>query len=273
MLQTVSGDKIFPIGIGTWGMGGTWEKLTGNEQQSIEAIRYSISRGQNFIDSAEIYGAGYTDEIVGQAIQGLDREKLYITDKIWETSVGSGKVRPAVKKMLAKLGTDYLDMLYIHKPWDDWPWREAVDQIDSLIDEGLVRAFGVSNFDLRQLKEVVELSRHPILANQLEYNVSQTGAITEEMKEYCAQHDITLIAYRPLAKGLLLENEALRKTALSKGITPAQVALAWLLGQSLICIPMALEKKYIDENIDSAKVILTESEIKELSGVSGANQE
>lgn len=265
--QTTSGKTIFPIGIGTWGMGGTWDKETGNEQQSVDAIRYSIAHGQNLIDSGEVYGAGYTDEIIGRAIKGLVREDLYITDKIWETSVGNGKVRPAVELMLKKLGTTYLDMLYIHKPWTDWPWREAISQIDQLIDEGLVREFGVSNFDITQLDEARRLAKHSIATNQLQYNLSYRTEVTDAMKDYCQKNGVEIVAYRPLAKGVILENQKLKDIADAKQATPAQIALAWLLAQGLTVIPMALDKRFIDENLKAVDIVLSQPDLDELSKI------
>ena len=257
-LKTISGKNIFPVGIGTWGMGGTWDKETGNEIQSIEAIRYSVSKGQNLIDSGEVYGSGYTDEIIGRAINGLVREDLYITDKIWETSVGAGKVRPAVENMLNKLGITYLDMLYIHKPWTDWPWRESIAQIDQLIDEGLVREFGVSNFNIAQLDEARKLAKHPIATNQLQYNLLYRSEVSQEMKDYCHKNGIEIIAYRPLAKGLIIENQELKVFADSKHATPAQVALAWVLAKGFKAIPMTLNKRYIDENMKAVEIVLSQ---------------
>src|SRR5690606_24592231 len=178
-----------PIGIGTWNIGGTFvadptAKYKGaqpnydNEGAEVEAIRYSIFKGQNHIDCAELYGAFHTDEVVGKAIKGLKRTDLYIADKLWKTSLGKGLVRPTVEKMLEKLGTDYLDMLYIHAPFHV-NWQEAIPQIDALIDEGVVRDFGVSNFTVTDMQEAQKLAKHPIVANQMNYNVLYKDEVDE----------------------------------------------------------------------------------------------
>jgi diketogulonate reductase-like aldo/keto reductase len=136
-MQTKSNKPLFAIGIGTWMVAGDYSAdpsakykgatpLYGNESAEIDALRYSIAKGQNHIDCAELYGAFYTDEVVGRAIAGLPREDLYIADKLWKTSVGKGLVRPTVEKMLQKLGTDYLDMLYIHNSWKEVDWLAAI---------------------------------------------------------------------------------------------------------------------------------------------------
>ena len=181
-MQTKSGKSLHPIGIGTWLIAGSFESdpnapyngakpVYGNEPQEIAAIRHSLLKGQNHIDCAELYGGFYTDEVVGRALAGELREDLYIADKLWKSSVAANKVRPAVEQMLTKLQTSYLDMLYIHAPWYDAPWEEAIPQINELIDKGIVRHFGVSNFNLEKMKQAIAISKHPITANQMNYNV------------------------------------------------------------------------------------------------------
>lgn len=133
------------------------EPNSDNEEAEIAAIRYSIEKGQNHIDCAELSGAFHTDEVVGKAIDDYERTDLLIADKLWKTSVGEGLVRPTVEKMLKKLGTDYLDLLYIHAPWEGIDWQAAIPQIDELIDEGLVLGFGVSNFTVDNMKRRAKL--------------------------------------------------------------------------------------------------------------------
>jgi 2,5-diketo-D-gluconate reductase B len=277
-MQTTSGKSLHPIGIGTWMVAGTFESdptalykgakpVYGNEEKEIEAIRYAISKGQNHIDCAELYGAFYTDEVVGRAIAGLNREGLYIADKPWKNSVGKGKLRGTVDLMLKKLGTDYLDLLYIHAPWDDAPWREAIPQIDELIDEGIVKSFGVSNFTLDDMREAMSLSKHPLVANQMEYNVLHKGDVTAEFRDFCEEHDIQIVAYQPIKRQAVLSDETILRIAGHHGATPAQVALAWLLAQGALPIPKAMQKSHIDENAKAVDLVLTSEEIAELDAL------
>lgn len=276
-MKTKSGKKLFPIGIGTWSIAGTFtadpsakykgaEPSRGNEESEVDAIRYSISKGQNHIDCAELYGGFYTDDVVGKAIAETKREDLYIADKLWKTSVGKGLVRHTVDKMLKKLGTDYLDMLYIHAPWPEVNWQEAIPQIDELIDAGIVRDFGVSNFTIADMKEAQKLAKHPIVANQMNYNVLYKDEVSREFKEYCAQHDIQLVAYQPIKRQEVLEYEVIQRIAKAQCATPAQVALAWLLAQGALPIPKAVNKKHIDENVASVDLKLTKEELEQLDG-------
>ncbi len=263
-LTTASGKPLNPIGIGTWGIVGTWEKTTEHEAEGIEGLRYSVQKGQNHIDSGQIYGGGYTDEFIGKAIKGLERKDLFIGDKVWETNVATGKVQEAASEMLKKLGTDYIDLLYIHKPWDDFPWREAIPQIDELIDRGVVRQFGVSNFNLEQLQEAMKLSKHPVAANQLYYNLLHKQEVDDAMQAFCKEHDIQIIAYRPLEQGKVLENETVKQIAAAHSATPSQVALAWLVAKGTLTVPMAIDETFIDQNLRSLELQLTPEDMAKL---------
>lgn len=236
-----------------------------NEAAEIEAIRYSISKGQNHIDCAELYGAFHTDEVVGKAIAGLSREDLYIADKLWKTSVGKGLVRATVEQMLKKLGTDYLDMLYIHAPWDEVNWQEAIPQIDELIDEGIVCDFGVSNFTIANMEEARKIAKHPIMANQMNYNVLYKDEVNKEFQDYCRENDIQIVAYQPVKRQEVLENGTIQDIAKAHNATPAQIALAWLLAQNALPIPKAINKSHIDENVGAISIVLSEQELELLS--------
>lgn len=278
-MQTKSGKPVFPIVIGTWNIGGTFNpnnptaKYKGaepnydNEEAEVAAIRYSIEKGQNHIDCAELYGAFHTDEVVGKAIAGFDRADLFIADNLWKTSVGQGLVRPTVEKMLQKLGTNYIDLLYIHAPWDGVNWQAAIPQIDELIDEGLVLGFGVSNFTVENMKEAQSLAQYPIVANQMNYNVLYRDEIDEAFEEYCKQNNIQIVAYQPIKRQEVIANTNIQKIAKNHNSTPAQVALAWLIAQSAIPIPKAINLSHIDENVSSINIRLSENDMRTLNNI------
>ncbi|TAH32887.1 aldo/keto reductase [Candidatus Saccharibacteria bacterium] len=275
-MQTKSGKQLFPIGIGTWNIGGTFQsdptaKYKGaepnyeNEPAEIEAIRHSLSKGQNHLDCAELYGAFHTDDVVGKALVGQEREDLYLADKLWRTSLEAGLVRPTVEKMLEKLGTDYLDMLYIHYPFTEVKWQEAVSQIDELIDEGIVRDFGVSNFTVADMQEAQRLAKHPIVANQMNYNVLYRDEVDQVFKDYCRENNIQIVAYQPVKRQEVLSSELLQEIAKEHGATPAQIALAWLIAQGTLPIPKAVSKQHIDENVAAAKIQLSKEDLTKLA--------
>lgn len=276
-MQTKSGKPVFPIGIGTWNIGGTFnpnnptakykgaEPNSDNEEAEIAAIRYSIEKGQNHIDCAELYGAFHTDEVVGKAINGFERTDLFIADKLWKTSVGEGLVRPTVEKMLEKIGTDYIDLLYIHAPWEGIDWQAAIPQIDELIDEGLVLGFGVSNFTVENMKEAQALARHPIVANQMNFNVLYKDEVSEIFKKYCKENNVHVIAHQPIKRQEVLANTTIHQVASNHNATPAQIALAWLIAQGALPIPKSINLSHIDENVASVGIKLTSDEVDALT--------
>ena len=278
-MNTKSGKQLHPIGIGTWGIAsrinpaiptGQYrgvEPVRGSEEAEVEAIRYSLSKGQNHLDCAEMYGGFYTDEVIGQALADSHRDDLYIADKLWKTSVASGQVRPTVERMLQKLQTTYIDLLYIHAPFDDAPWEEAIPQIDALIDEGLVRQFGVSNFTVTDMEQAMQLSRHPLAANQMNYNVLHQNEANEQFRAFCNQHNIQLVAYQPVKRQAVIDNETIQMIAQHHNATPAQVALAWLLNKGALPIPKATQQAHIDENLLALELTLTAEDLERLDSL------
>lgn len=274
-LQTKSGKQLHPIGIGTWNISSELnldpsakykaKPKYGHEEAEIEALRYSLDNGQNHIDCAELYGGFYTDEVVGRAIASYPREDLFITDKLWKSSVGKGQVRPTVEQMLKKLDTDYIDLLYIHAPWEGITWQEAIPQIDELIDEGIVRYFGVSNFTIEQMQEAQAIAKHPITANQMNFNVLYKDEVDQVFRDFCKQHDIQIVAYQPIKRQEVLGNETVKAIAAAHDATPAQVALAWLIQTGALPIPKAINKAHIDENLAAVNLKLTADEVTRLA--------
>ncbi|MET0779828.1 MAG: aldo/keto reductase [Candidatus Saccharimonadales bacterium] len=230
----------------------------------MDALRYSLSKGQNHLHCAELYGAGYTNKVLGRAMAGFPREDLYVTDMLWKTSVGKNQVRPAVEQILKNLGTSYLDLLYIHFPWEDANWREAIPQIDELIDEGIVRQFGVSNFAVVHMQEAQVLAKHPIAANQMNFNVLYKDEVDVAFREFCTRCGIQIVAYQPIKRQAALENKTVQAIAAVHDATPAQVALAWLIQMGALPIPKATNKAHIDENLEAVNLVLTDKEIAKL---------
>ncbi|HMS24644.1 MAG TPA: aldo/keto reductase [Acidimicrobiia bacterium] len=267
-MKTVSDDDLFPIGIGTWLMGGDWDNAArcattdvSNDDQEVRAIRYSLDIGQNHIDTAEMYGAGHTDEIVGKAIQSYSRDRIFIADKLWKSSFGEQETRMAIERMLRSLGTDYIDLLYIHSTFDGPEWERAVEPINTFIDEGVVRFFGVSNFSFADMERAAKLSSHPIAANQMLYNCGYKEEVTPEVKQYCSTNQIEIVAYTPVGRGELLANPVVQSVAHKHGVTTAQVALAWLIVRNALPIPKSSQKAHIDENFRALDTKLDDEDL------------
>lgn len=270
-MKTQSGNPIFPIGIGTWLMGGDWDAdnrvplaVYDDDQKEIDAIRYAIDKGQNHIDTAEMYGDGHTDEIVGEAIKDLAREDLFIADKLWSSSFGDIETRQAVEKMLKSLKTDYIDLLYIHSPFDSSEWEKSINAINDLIDEGIVKNFGVSNFNVEYMKRANEISKHLIVANQMLYNCGYKEEVDSEFIKYCEENNILIVSYRPIDRGVLLDNKTILDIAKIHSATPAQICIAWLLQRNAVTIPKSSSIEHIDENFESSNVTLDNDDLEKL---------
>lgn len=257
---TINGFEINTIGIGTWLMGGGWSSEFNmtfadydNDEESIKAIRYSLDRGQNHIDTAQMYGAGHCEEIVGKAVKGYDREKIFIASKVWKSHSKRSAVTHSVEDMLTRMKLDYLDMIYIHSSNNPYPIEDYIQGLNDVVDKGLAKCLAVSNFDLAQLKKAKSLSKHPIVANQMLYNILERSDVTSEMQDYCLQENIVLVAYRPIERKLLADNctnATVLEIAKLYNRTPAQIALNWLISkEKVIAIPKATKTTHIDENL------------------------
>lgn len=265
-LTTVSGDPLHPIGIGTWPMGSAQDEKTreitanhDNDERDITAITYSLQHGQNHIDTAELYGQGHTEELVGQALAqpGIDREKVFVASKLWKEGVAPQNIQGRVEAMLTRLGTDWIDLLYVHTPKYGTPWREGLPAMDRLVAEGLVRHIGLSEFDLEKLREAEALSGSGISALQMRYNVAQPEAITVPLRRHCERKGIAMVAYSPLGKGNVLTLPQVQAVAQKHNATPAQVALAWCIENNTLPIPMAEELPHIDDNLGATAIHLS----------------
>lgn len=241
--------KIPALGIGTWGMGGWFSRDTSHDNECIDAIRTAVKLGMTHIDTAEIYGNGHAEEIVGKAIKGIPRKKLFITTKVAKNHLHYNDVINSAMQSMKRMSIKYIDLYLIHWPNPKVPLKETMSALDYLVERKLVRFIGVSNFSLRLLKEAQSYSKNKIAANQVEYNLLKRDA--EKMLCYCQKNGILLIAYKPLALGKLAHKgfRPFDEICLKYDKTPAQVALNWLISkQNVIAIPKA-SSKHVKENL------------------------
>jgi diketogulonate reductase-like aldo/keto reductase len=256
--------EVSKIGLGTWKMGGGyWTPEYGKEQIYIEAIRYAISRGIKIIDTAEMYGGGHTEEIVGEAISVFDRESLFIITKVWNNHLRYDDVIKSAKGSLKRLKSKYIDLYLIHWPNPRVPLKETLSAMEKLIDMGIVRCIGVSNFDKRLLDEAIHTtSKYEILADEVEYSVYNLTP-EKELIPFAEENGVKIIAYSPLGQGQIKYETKLSDIAKKYGKTQAQIALAYVMRKS-IPIPKAVEKSHIDEITDSINITLSEEDIEEI---------
>ena len=238
------------MGMGTWGMGGKYERDSSNFDESVKILRAGLDMGIKLIDVAELYGLGLTEEIVGEAIAGFARKDIFIISKVWKTNLRHDDVLKAMQGSLERLKTDYVDFYLIHWPSEDIPLAETMRAMEELADKGFARNIGVSNFSVELLKEAQShLKRAKIAANQVEYNLIERSA-EKDVIPYCKENGIKVIAYRPLARGNIAssQNKALEALAQKYNKTPAQIALNWITSKEIVAIPKAGSIAHLREN-------------------------
>ena len=249
-------DVLVPVlGLGTWEMGGRFHPDYSQDERVIEIIRCAVERGMSLIDTAEVYGAGHCEELVGKAVKEFPREEVFIATKVWPDNLRYESVLKALEHSLERLGTSYVDLYQVHWPNPFIPIKETMKAMEKLVDEGKVRFIGVSNFSVEELEEAMScLSKYDIVSNQVLYN-PMSRLIEESLLPFCKKNRITVIAYRPLGKGALLKDpyrsklEELRK---KYGKTPAQLIINWVIRhENVIAIPKTLNRKHLDELLGS----------------------
>ena len=259
--------KLPPLGMGTWGMGGKFERDESNIKKSIAILKYGLDSGIKLIDVAEIYGAGLTESIVGQTIKEYLRSDIYLVSKVWKTNLRYNDVLRSCEQSLARLGTNYIDLYLIHWPNEEVPLQETMEAMEYLLQKGLVRNVGVSNFSVALMQQAQTfLPNHKLFADQIEYNLSQRSA-EQDIIPYCVKNRINIMAYRPLAKGKipLLNNEIINNLAKKYNKTPVQIALNWITSQNITIIPKTSNIEHLKENMGVLGWKLGEDDIKMLT--------
>jgi diketogulonate reductase-like aldo/keto reductase len=244
------------LGQGTWHMG----EDRRHSAEEVSALKLGIDLGMTLIDTAEMYGSGKSEEIVGEAARG-QRDKLFIVSKVLPYNASQKGVVEACERSLRRLKTDRIDLYLLH-------WRGSVPLAETLAGfarlqrDGKIRHHGVSNFDLDDMQEWVGLSGgDAVAANQILYNLQRRGPEWEVIP-WCRERRVAIMAYTPLGQGRLLQNRALAEIAARHGATPAQVALAWLLSRDgTMVIPKATRAEHVRENRGALDLTLTADDL------------
>jgi diketogulonate reductase-like aldo/keto reductase len=256
--EFASGLRIPSVGFGTWEIGGEMTADRTHDKEAISVIRAAIRLGVTHIDTAELYGDGHAEELVGEAIGGFDRKALFITTKVKWSNLHYEDVIGAAKRSLRRLRTDYVDLYLVHTPNDSVPIPETMRAMDDLIDAKMTRFIGVSNFSVERMEKAQQASRYKIVANQIEYNLltRNSGLHTTDMEAsiipHCQKEGVAVIAYRPLAKGELARPgfALLDDLAEKYGKTQSQVAINWLISKpNIVAIPKTMRIDRVKENL------------------------
>ena len=267
-IELPDGERVPALGQGTWHMG---ERVQ-DRQREIAAVRAGIDAGLTLIDTAEMYADGGAERIVGKAM-GDRRGELFVVSKVFPHNASRSGIRAACEASLERLGTDRLDLYLLH-------WRgganlgEAVAGFEDLRREGLIRYWGVSNFDETDLADLWAVSGgENCSANQLLYHLGQR-TVEQDPLPWMRARRLPAMAYCPLGQGRLLNEPSLRDFAERNGMTPAQAALAWLQShEDVIAIPKTSDTDRQVENRAAAEITLDQNQLAELDGLFPAPRE
>ncbi|AMG49556.1 hypothetical protein IGJ01_000403 [Enterococcus sp. AZ089] len=262
MKRTLNKQSVLAVGMGTWHMGDDPAK----EKAEIDALQAGIKAGAAVIDTAEMYGEGNAETLVGKAIQPFTRGDLYLISKVYPWNASADELPKALDRSLARLGTDYLDLYLLH--WrGDVPLAETVDALEAAKASGKIRAWGVSNFDVADMEELLRLENgDQCAANQVLYNLGARG-IEYDLLPWQAEAEIPVIAYSPIAQGDRLghhfkNDEVVKELAEAKGCTIFQLLLAWTLRQPhVLAIPQTSDSLHMLQNIEATKIVFSKSEL------------
>lgn len=265
--ESIGNITLPKIGFGTWKIGGGSTAKHSLDLQSLAALRSALELGYTQLDTAEMYAAGHTEELLGQAMResGIKRETLFITSKVSPEHLQYDAVLKSCEGSLRRLGLEYLDMYLIHWPGPGMNLVDTFRALNKLVRDGKVLHLGVSNFNLKLLQQSQELAETPLLTNQVPYSVFDHTYAKNGVLEYCQRNDILLTAYSPVGQGHFPVNQTLKSMAEKHTATPHQLALAWLVSQPhVITIPMSFDPLHQRENLDAAGIDLTQDEIEQL---------
>ncbi len=238
-----TGEKVATLGQGTWTMGDNARR----RKDEIAALRFGFDLGMTLVDTAEMYASGGAEEVVGEAIAGR-RDEIFIVTKVMPQNASRRAAINSCEKSLKRLKIETIDLYLLHWP-GNVPFSETLEGFTALKSSGKIRHWGVSNFDVREMDAVMALPGGAGLAsNQVMYNLNRRG-IEFSLIPWCEKHRIPIMAYSPLDQGKLLRSREVEQIAKRQSVTPAQVALAWVLRhKNMIVIPKAGTEAHVREN-------------------------
>jgi diketogulonate reductase-like aldo/keto reductase len=257
-----SGERVSAYGVGTWHVGDDPSKRT----QEIATIRLALDRGATLIDTAEMYGEGAAESLIGEAIAGR-RDEAFIVSKVYPHNASRRGAVSACERSLRRLGTDRIDLYLLH--WrGEVPLAETLEAFASLRASGKIRHYGVSNLDLADMKALASApGGKDVQTNQLLYNLSRRG-IEWDLLPWMRDQGIPVMAYSPIEQARLVRNPGLCDFARRYRMTAAQAALAWLLkDDDVIVIPKTATPAKLEDNLGALDIRLSAPQIAELDAL------
>jgi diketogulonate reductase-like aldo/keto reductase len=260
-----TGEQIPVLGQGTWGI----KSRKGKDYYDSwkKSLRRGIELGLTHIDTAEFYGFGTSEKVVGDIISEYNRDDLFITSKLFPIHLNFRTMKKAASKSLKRLGINNFDLYLIHWPSPFTSMKKQMKILDHLVKEGKTRYIGVSNFSVEQFKEGLSFLNNELVTNQLPANITKQKHMSESLPYYQG-NGVTLTAYSPLGhrgysdlKGEM--KDKLNSIAKAHDATIQQIAIAWLINhKNVISIPKAFKIEHVEANAKAAEIILSENELK-----------
>ncbi|MDM2737434.1 aldo/keto reductase [Citrobacter sp. Ct235] len=259
------GGVVLPaIGQGTWYMG----ENPGHRRAEVSALRAGVDLGLTLIDTAEMYADGGAEEVVGEALNGL-RERVFLVSKVYPWNAGGQKAIAACEASLRRLKTDYLDLYLLH--WSgNFTFAETVEAMETLIAQGKIRRWGVSNLDVDEMQALWQVpGGRQCATNQVLYHLASRG-IEYDLLPWCQQHQLPVMAYSPLAqagrlRSGLLNHPVVNEIAHAHSASAVQILLAWVIShQGVMAIPKAASVEHVQQNAAALSITLSAQELAAL---------
>lgn len=253
------GERVPALGMGTWNIG----DQSATRAEEIATLQMGLDMGLRLVDTAEMYGEGLSESLIGEALAGR-RDEAFLVSKVYPHNASRKGAVAACERSLRRLGTDHLDLYLLH--WrGDVPFEDTIEAFQALQAAGKIRHFGVSNLDLSDMEEFWDTPGGDAVAvNQLLYNLTRRG-IEFDLLPWLRERNVPVMAYSPIEQARLLRNAGLKRFAEQHGMTPAQAALAWVLASDdIIAIPKTGHRDRLRENMVALDITLTPEQLAEL---------
>jgi diketogulonate reductase-like aldo/keto reductase len=257
LLVEAKGAKIPAIGLGTWELQG---------RACARIVEQALRLGYRHVDTAQMYE---NEREVGEGLRasGIDRDSVFVTTKVWTTHFAPHDLERSVKESLKQLRLAQIDLVLLHWPNPRVPLAETLGALANVRRLGMARHIGVSNFTVALIEQAVALCPEPLVCDQVEYHPYLDQA---KVLETCRRHDMALVAYSPVAKGRIKNDQALAGIGAAHGKTAAQVCLRWLVQQNVAAIPRTSRIERLSENIEIFDFTLTDDEMARISAMGNA---
>lgn len=257
------GTSVPKLGQGTWHMGDDLRK----REAEKEALRTGVACGMNLIDSAEMYGNGKSEELIGEVVRDYDRDALFLVSKVYPHNAGRANIFDSCEASIRRMNAQYLDLYLLH--WrGSVPLSETVECMEELVQRGLIRRWGVSNFDTEDMEELFRVEKgERCSVNQVLYHLGSRG-VEFDLLPWLQRHNVPLMAYCPTAQAGslrrgLLEIKKVLDVAKAHSATPVQVLLAFLSGkENVFAVPKAGRAEHVLENAGAVELVLTQEELR-----------